>query len=182
MKKIPTMFERDWSDTTRRVIDKIKPGCEWVSQGDGLATKKLDGTSCMVSNGALFKRRELRDGDPLPPAFQLVGRDDETRKTVGWVPVGDAPEDRWHREAFARGMFSDGTYELVGPKVQGNPENISEHTLIPHSDTGVYQDAPRTFEGLRRFLQGMDIEGLVFHHPDGRMAKIKQRDFGLKRH
>jgi hypothetical protein len=27
----------------------------------------------------------------------------------------------------------------------------------------------------------IDIEGLVFHHPDGRMAKIKLRDFGMKR-
>ena len=25
----------------------------------------------------------------------------------------------------------------------------------------------------------LDIEGIVWHHPDGRMAKIKRRDFGL---
>jgi len=36
-------------------------------------------------------------------------------------------------------------------------------------------------EGLREWFKGRDIEGLVFHHPDGRMAKIKKRDFGLKR-
>jgi len=35
--------------------------------------------------------------------------------------------------------------------------------------------------GFREWLKGRDIEGLVFHHPDGRMAKIKKRDFGLKR-
>jgi hypothetical protein len=34
---------------------------------------------------------------------------------------------------------------------------------------------------LREWLLDRDIEGLVFHHPDGRMAKIKLRDFGLKR-
>lgn len=27
----------------------------------------------------------------------------------------------------------------------------------------------------------MNIEGIVFHHPDGRMAKIKLRDFGISR-
>ena len=71
--------------------------------------------------------------------------------------------------------------ELIGPKVQGNHENFTEHVLISHVATGLHPDAPRTFEGLRDWLQGMDIEGIVFHHPDGRMAKIKKRDFGLKR-
>jgi hypothetical protein len=36
-------------------------------------------------------------------------------------------------------------------------------------------------EGLREFLAAHDVEGVVFHHPDGRKAKIKKRDFGLKR-
>jgi hypothetical protein len=26
-----------------------------------------------------------------------------------------------------------------------------------------------------------NIEGIVWHHPDGRMAKLKLRDFGVKR-
>jgi hypothetical protein len=30
-------------------------------------------------------------------------------------------------------------------------------------------------------LAGKDIEGIVWHHSDGRMAKIKLRDFGHKR-
>jgi hypothetical protein len=25
-----------------------------------------------------------------------------------------------------------------------------------------------------------DIEGIVWHHPDGRMVKIKKKDFGYK--
>jgi hypothetical protein len=45
----------------------------------------------------------------------------------------------------------------------------------------MYPDAPRTFNELREWLSGMDIEGIVFHHPDGRMAKIKKRDFGIRR-
>jgi len=38
---------------------------------------------------------------------------------------------------------------------------------------------PRTFAQLRAFLTMSRIEGIVFHHPDGRMAKIKRRDYGL---
>jgi hypothetical protein len=40
---------------------------------------------------------------------------------------------------------------------------------------------PLNFGGLRAWMEGRDIEGVVFHHADGRMAKIKLRDFGLKR-
>ena len=36
-----------------------------------------------------------------------------------------------------------------------------------------------TFDGLHRWLCAHPVEGLVFHHPDGRMAKIKRRDYGL---
>ena len=182
MKKIPTMFERDWNGDRSRVIDQIHPGCEWVQAGEGIATRKIDGTSCFIRDSKLYKRRELRLGDMQPVDFELVDHDEETGKTVGWVPVGDGPEDRWHREAlFANHpRLKNGTYELVGPKVQGNPEGVSEHLLIPHDNTGGYS-CPRTFSGLREWIEGQDIEGIVFHHPDGRMAKIKKRDFGFKR-
>lgn len=45
----------------------------------------------------------------------------------------------------------------------------------------IEEQPPRDFDGLRAWLDGKDIEGIVFHHPDGRMAKIKLRDFGLRR-
>lgn len=182
MKKIPTMFERDWSGDRSRVIDAPHPACIWVFAGEGVATRKYDGTSCLVRGGVLFKRRELRAGQPAPPDFEVATVDDETGKTVGWVPVGEGAEDRWHREAFAaQPGLPDGTYELLGPRVQGNVERRTAHVLQAHNMARTYPEAPRTFEGLRAWLDGRDIEGLVFHHPDGRMAKIKLRDFGLKR-
>lgn len=181
MKKIPTMFERDWTGDKSRVIDKIHAGCEWVAAGEGIATRKIDGTSCRIEIGALWKRRELRPGDPMPPHFETADHDEETGKTIGWIPVGDGPDDKWHREAFEGVSLPDGTYELIGPKVQGNPEGSSNHRLVSHYDTGLLLDAPRTFDALREYLTGKDIEGIVFHHKDGRMAKIKLKDFGLKR-
>jgi hypothetical protein len=71
----------------------------------------------------------------------------------------------------------EGTYELVGPKVQGNPYHLEVHKLIRHGADLI--DAPRDFDGLRVWLSEHTIEGIVWHHPDGRMAKIKRRDFGL---
>ncbi len=186
MRKIPTMFERDWSDPRHPILDHPNPACAWVFAGEGAATRKWDGTCCMMRAGQLWKRRELRSNEAPPPGFELEQQDAETGKSVGWVPVGDGPEDRWHREALTAwnsdsGPLPDGTYELIGPKVQGNPDRAAMHRLEPHADAPVLEGCPRTFDGLRAFLAGQDIEGLVFHHPDGRMAKIKLRDFGLKR-
>lgn len=186
MKKIPTVFERDWNGDRSRVVDQVHKDCGWVIAGEGVATRKIEGTCCMVRDNRMFKRRELRKGEISPPNFELADFDEETEKTVGWVPVGDGPEDKYHREAkTGADTWPDGTYELVGPKIQGNPEGFQFHLMLRHGAKGgpmsPIPDVPRSFDGLRDWLAGQDIEGIVFHHPDGRMAKIKLKDFGLKR-
>lgn len=184
MQKIPTVFVRDERDRSR-VTDVVTPGCEWVAGGEGTATRKYDGTCCMVRGGRLFKRYELKKSGKAPPGFEPAGDVDETTgKVQGWVPVGDGPDDKWHREAWAvtKGITGfDGTYELLGPKIQGNPEQWPVHCLFLHNAARKFPDCPRTFAALRDWLAMRDIEGVVWHHPDGRMAKIKKRDFGLKR-
>lgn len=186
MKKIPTIFERDWKGDPSRVLPVPNPACQWVFDGAGFPTRKLDGTCCMVRAGRLFKRHEIRADKPIPDAFEEADYDEETHKRVGWLPVGDGPEDRWHWAAW-RPFLRDGTYELIGPKIQGNPERAGTHMLVPHNDEGLlvlFGAIARDFENLRFFFaegDGRDFEGLVFHHGDGRMAKIKLRDFGLKR-
>ncbi len=73
----------------------------------------------------------------------------------------------------------DASYELVGPKINGNPEGLTERQLLQHGTHLV--ECPREFDAIRDWLAGQDIEGVVWHHPDGRMAKIKKKDFGLPR-
>ena len=60
--------------------------------------------------------------------------------------------------------------------MNGNPEALTQHTLIPH---GLFRlrDVPLDYDGLAAFHGRAALEGLVWHHPDGRMAKIKKRDF-----
>ncbi|MFF0467058.1 hypothetical protein ACFYPX_06380 [Micromonospora zamorensis] len=42
------------------------------------------------------------------------------------------------------------------------------------------EKAPLDHDGLRAWLLAHpDWEGVVWHHPDGRMAKLKRRDFLL---
>jgi hypothetical protein len=185
VKKIPTLFERDWTGDRSRVVDQVHPGCEWVLAGEGIATRKIDGTSCEIHQGGLWKRRELKPGEAAPPGFRLADRDETTGKSVGWLPVDtQAPEDRYHREAFARlADRQDGTYELIGPRIQGNPEGESQHVLVRHDPAALAlaEPVPRSFDGLRAYLTDADIEGIVWHHPNGSRAKLKKRDFGLKR-
>lgn len=180
MKKIPTIFKRN-PENMKELLNEPHNDCAWVFAGEGVPTRKYDGTCCMVKDGKLWKRREVKKGKPKPEGFVLADYDKVTGKTVGWMPVTEDKGDRWHIEAFGDGNCPDGTYELCGEKVQGNPEGFEGHVLVPHENATQYDDVERTFDGIRKFLNTMDIEGLVFHHPDGRMAKIKKRDFGQPR-
>ena len=180
MKKIPTLFKRN-PNNMREVLNEPNPDCEWVFAGEGIATRKYDGTCCLIRDNKLFKRRELKKGEVPPLEFELADFDKTTGKSVGWMPVSrEVKEDKWHVEAFNDGM-EDGTYELLGPKVQGNPEKYEQHTLVPHNKAEQFLDVPRNFDGLREWILSKDIEGIVFHHPNGQMAKIKKRDFGMRR-
>lgn len=184
MKKTVSLFQRNY-DGDRLVRDELVPGAEWVAAGEGLATRKHDGTSCMWKDGRLWKRHELKAGKTAPVGFVPAQEPDSVTSDVpGWVPVGDGPEDARHREGLAHHLgyaqMEDGTYELCGPKVHGNPERKPVHMLIRHG-CEVLDDAPRTYDALASYLANKDIEGIVWHHPDGRMVKIKGKDYGLKR-
>lgn len=183
MKKIPTLFVRDMQ--TKLVTPDVTPGCEWVINSEGIATEKIDGTCCMVRDGKLYKRYEAKAGRTPPQGFEPAqdAPDEYTGHGPGWLAVGDGPDDKWHREAWKHNdgeNLLDGTYELVGPKVQGNPYALQVHHLMPHGGDTI-EITHTTFEGLKHYLSGNEeIEGIVWHHPDGRMAKLKRRDFGLK--
>ncbi len=181
MKKIPSLFKRDY-EGTRLVYDEVVEGCEWVQAGEGIATEKIDGTCCLIEGGKLFKRYDAKKGRIPPTGFVPTGEPDEaTGHCPGWLPVGDGPEDRWHREAFEGFSGLAGTYELVGPKVQGNPYGHERHYLLKHGYNCLGVTIPTDFNGVRSFLEAHpEIEGIVWHHPDGeRFAKIKRKDFGL---
>lgn len=180
MKKISTLFVRDEATQRRYVKNEVTPGCEWVLAGEGVPTRKYDGTCVMLDeNGGWWARREVKPGKEQPPNFAPISHDDLTGKTVGWEPAEQSGFAKFINEALtnATGTLAPGTYELCGPKINGNPERIEEHRLIAHGVAIFDPDAPRTFEGLREYLQDLVYEGIVWHHPDDRMAKLKKRDF-----
>lgn len=183
MRKIPTLFVRDFEHDPRYVTRDVSPGCEWVLEGEGQATRKYDGTCVMFDGDHWWARREVKKDKAAPASFVEVGHDEETGKTVGWEPIGQSSFARYHAEALADedgGPFEHypaGTYELVGPKVNGDPEGYGFHALILHAYAEKLSEAPRDFDSLAAWLHDRPYEGIVWHHPDGRMAKLKKRDF-----
>jgi Family of unknown function (DUF5565) len=183
MRKIPSLFVRDWGGDRTYVTREVDPACTWVIDGEGVATRKYDGTCMMFDGERWWARRDVRPGKIAPPGFIALETDPETGKTFGWEPVAQSSYARWHAEAMTGDdgetfdSWPAGTYELVGPKVNGDPEGHGFHTLIFHGYAEQFGEAPRDFDGLAKWLHGLPYEGIVWHHPDGRMCKIKKRDF-----
>lgn len=178
MKKIISLFKRNY-EGNRLVIDEIIEGAEWVINGEGIATRKFDGTCCRIKNSKLYKRYDAKNGKIPPKDFEPAQKEPDpiTGHWPGWVSVNN--KDKWHNEAMNNNL-PDGTYELCGPKIQKNPEKFEKHILIPHGQE-IINNAPKTYKELKEWFKDKDIEGIVWHHSDGRMIKIKKKDFGYKR-
>jgi hypothetical protein len=194
MKKIKCLFKRD--PETGLVADEVSEDAEWVFNGEGIATRKFDGTCCMIKDGKFYKRYDAKHGKVPPENFIPAQEpDSETGHWPGWVPVSEeSPQDRYHMEAFARGNqtakafldpggMCDDTYELCGPKINGNPERLVTHELVQHGiNTFPIMHHPKSIDEIKEFLRDRNIEGIVWHHKDDdRMVKIRQKDFGFMR-
>lgn len=134
--------------------------------------------------GRWYARREVRPGKTAPEGYVAVGQDPVTGKIYGWEPAEQSSAGWWPllqeadaaREVAGLGRYF-GTYELCGPKINRNPEDYEGHTLVFHHDAEVLRDVPRTYDELMAWLIAHpEYEGVVWHHADGRKAKIKRRD------
>ncbi len=198
MRKMPCLFVREFHDRhSFTITEQVTPEAAWVLEPETTvvnpafpflvanppAYRKRDGTACLWYEGQLFKRYDAKAGKTPPP--NAIPCQPEPDPATGhwphWLLVGDEPESRWHREtAEIEGPLPNGTYELCGPRLQGNPENLPRHTFIRHtSEPILIPSASYTFEGLREVLRNAPGEGVVWHHPDGRMAKLRRDDFGF---
>jgi hypothetical protein len=105
-----------------------------VLDGEGVATRKYDGTCVALDSDGWWARREVKPGKQPPVNYQPIETDEITGKTVGWEPIEQSAFAKFHAEAventrrIGAGWPAD-TYELVGPKVNGNPEQVM--TALP---------------------------------------------------
>jgi hypothetical protein len=73
VRKIPTLFLRDWDGDPKYVTREPNPECAWVFDGEGEPTVKWDGTCVMLDEeGKWWARREVKLGREIPFGFQFV--------------------------------------------------------------------------------------------------------------
>ena len=191
MKKIPTLFIRQFTDhKVTGITPEVMPGMEWVLNGEGTATEKIDGSCCAVINGKFYTRYDAkrdRHGIKKKPPKGAIPCDDPDPVTGHWPHWSPAEESspgvKWYLEAKknaeSNGMtLSDGTYEAIGPHFQNNPYHLEEDTLVRHGE--IILDVERSFEGIRQYLTEHMMEGIVFWKDGRPQCKIKRKDFGLK--
>lgn len=188
MKKIPTLFERVFENhKVTGITENVTPGFEWVLAGEGEATVKIDGSCCAIINGELYKRYDAKKGKKPPfGAIPCCEPDLVTGHWPHWVKCDASnPADKWFIEALKNskahgliGEYSDATYEAIGPHFQGNPYQLKKDWLERHGTNKI--NPPRTFDGIRQYLVGSEIEGIVFWKDGEPQCKIKGTDFGLK--
>jgi hypothetical protein len=119
MKKIPSLFIRDWDNNPKLITQEITPGCEWVIAGEGVATRKWDGTAILIKEGVLYKRYDAKNGKIPPDGFIPCQEPDEkTGHWPGWIQCFNAdPSNKYIFEAFTNTFGSenvdpiDGTYK-----------------------------------------------------------------------
>lgn len=182
MKKIPTLFKREFRNhKVVGITPEVTLGMEWVLNGEGTATVKIDGSCCAIIDGVFYKRYDAKKGKKAPAnAIPCCEPDPVTGHHPHWVPVDfDNPADKWLVRAYHNTPeLCDRTYEAVGPHFQGNPYDLPDDVLTPHGAEVV--EIGRTFEYIRAYLTNNQIEGIVFWKDGEPKCKIKRSDFGLK--
>lgn len=190
MKKIPTLFKRDFvNHQVTRCYNEVTPGLEYVLEDPGvIPTVKHDGSCCMIKDGKLYKRYDAKKGK-TPPQGAIPCQPDPdpiTGHWPHWLPCSITdPADQWYCKAYNNyfdhipvRFIDDGTYEAVGPHFQGNPYNLERDTLIRHASVPIF-DLRISYEGIREWLEAHQEEGIVFWYDGAPVCKIKRSDFGL---
>lgn len=205
MKKIPTLFEREFENhNVVNIKNVVTDGMEWVLKGEGEARFKWDGSCCAIINGKFYRRYDAKRGRKAPQnAIPCCAPDPITGHWPHWVPVDENnPADKWYVVARHNKVcdfnlsidpnrsvsdydtnLPDGTYEAVGPQFQNNPHRLDYNTLKSHemdSELLDFPKGPTTFEFIREYLKGHEIEGIVFWKNNEPQCKIKRRDFGFE--
>lgn len=194
-----TLFIVDRS--TDLATNEIRKESAWALSGEAILTVKFEGTAALYKDGILYKRWDRRLTKKYMRLKNRLGSDFVAEEHMfketpsgaipcedkpdpvtfhhpHWVPVTDGNEDAMFREALANAVnLVDGaTYELVGPKIQGNMYNLDKHELWMHGSKVIEDKIDLSFDGIKNWLRDNEVEGIVFHHPDGRMTKVRRKD------
>lgn len=201
--KIDPLFESGLFRNTRKMtalfeIDRVKhvgtdvvnEKSAWVFTEPAVATVKRDGTGVLVTaEGEVLVRRSVKKGKRVPEGFRLAEVDAFTGHMFGVEPVAQSGFKAMMEEALPKTgqLLEPGTYELCGPKINGNPERLDAHVLIRHGAevlpavpdmrTVAPDDAFELLKVLFKDLQADGVEGVVWWGADDKRVKLRVKDF-----
>lgn len=186
MPKLESPFVREYINGEYVVTPKIAEGYEWVFNDDKvLAVEKLHGTnvSILIQDGVITSVWNRTERIPF---FNR-----------GKKHIIEGLLNSYERSYME--FLPDGQHfgELIGEKVNGNPYKIQGHLWIPfktysnnHLSYKSWGKYPKTFESISEWFKTLMplyamkhgdkegfVEGVVFTHPDGRMAKLRKDMF-----
>lgn len=194
MKKIPSVFMRKHK-SSEADVNRINPECQWVFDRSVpiIVTVKRDGTAMLRKDGQWYQRRVVKIDvgtdmsmlqlpDRFQPAQTMPTYDQENYRYEfpGWVPLAEQFRD-YMLEAGVERIDEDGTYELCGPKINGNPERLEKHQLFKHGyeEIGISPLLERSAASFIEIVKLTRAEGIVIYSADDCMAKIRRREFGF---
>lgn len=187
-RKMTALFEID--RVAHVGTDIVNEKSAWVFTEPATATVKRDGTGVLVTaDGEILVRRSVKKGKRVPEGFRLAETDAFTGHMFGVEPMAQSSFKTVLEEALvATGKpLEPGTFELCGPKVNGNPEGFDTHVLIRHgSETLPVIPDMRTVNPDEAFgllkdifteLKNQGVEGVVWWGKDDKRVKLRVKDF-----
>ena len=209
MKKMPVIFNLHFNEEgDRTVLHTIRGDIrnlvnKTLAEGKRIVpTFKRDGTAVFRdADGEWFTRRAVRPGKKAPEGFIPLETDPNTGITFGWEPKESSSMKKFLNRAITRFIEDNGTeppkdttFELLGPKINGNPEKVSADELrihgcerateFPTIEDILNSDDPfAMLEPIFADFRARNIEGIVFWvaDEDGGLVeprfKVRCKDF-----
>src|SRR3990167_11372177 len=188
MPKLESPFVRETMNGEYVVTPKIAEGYEWVFEDESvMAIEKLHGTnvSILIQDGVIVSIWNRTERIP----FFNKGKKHIIEGLLNSY-------ERGYMEFLPDGQHFG---ELIGEKVNGNPYKIKGHLWLPfetycqnHLKYKSWGKYPKTFESISEWFKTLMplytlkhgdkegfVEGVVFYHKDGRMAKIRKDMFNF---
>ena len=182
MPKLQCPFVRKEVNGDYIITDEITEGYDWVFEDESvMAIEKLHGTNVSIV---------IKEG-VVAEIYNRTSRIQFINKGKKFISEGVLNSyERCYNDLLVDGQHFG---ELIGPKVNGNPYKLEKHLWIPFSTFGqkhlkykCWGKYPKTFESLSEWFKELMplyalmkgdkegfVEGIVFTHPDGRMAKLR---------
>lgn len=163
MKKIPSIFQRDWEDDPDKLLPIPMPECDWVFKNEGVATRKWDGTACMIKDFVLYKRFDAKKGQPAPPGGIACQEPDPiTGHHPYWIPVDfNQPENWMHTTAFLNVYVNAEMIEIWAKNKDHSWQDSRSMYLVVNGKKDYLND-PNTIQFLKKVASFFErIEALV---------------------